>query len=293
MKNLVKRSFSGIIYVAVFITAILCGNFTYYFLTELLIFGALFEFLRIEQCRTGQTLGVFTKSLTYLTAVAFAVYLLFATLLFHHFSEYLYKPQFFLNFLSISIVEFLPILIIIWLIALFYCTFSSKADYNRTLSVGLLSVFYIVLPLSLLDIAYSLFHAKTIILISLIAIWINDTGAYCIGTMFGKHRLCERLSPKKSWEGFWGGMALVIIAGVIYAAVTDQNIFLYAVYGIFISGFATVGDLFESMLKRKAGIKDSGNIIPGHGGVLDRIDSYLFVAYPIIFFTMMIHFLSF
>jgi phosphatidate cytidylyltransferase len=109
-------------------------------------------------------------------------------------------------------------------------------------------------------------------------IWVNDTGAYCVGSTMGKHRLCERLSPKKSWEGFWGGMAFCVIASVIYALIMNYNVLASVAFGIIVSLFATFGDLFESLLKRSAGVKDSGKLIPGHGGVLDRIDSLLFVA---------------
>jgi phosphatidate cytidylyltransferase len=109
-------------------------------------------------------------------------------------------------------------------------------------------------------------------------IWINDTGAYCVGSTMGKHRLCERLSPKKSWEGFFGGMAFCIIASGIYALIAHGDMLTSIAFGLLVCVFATWGDLFESMLKRSAGVKDAGNIIPGHGGVLDRIDSLLFVA---------------
>jgi phosphatidate cytidylyltransferase len=109
-------------------------------------------------------------------------------------------------------------------------------------------------------------------------IWINDTGAYCVGSTLGKHRLCERLSPKKSWEGFWGGMLFCIIASLIYAYISKTPMLANLILAVIVSAFATLGDLFESMLKRSAGVKDAGNIIPGHGGVLDRIDSLLFVA---------------
>lgn len=106
--------------------------------------------------------------------------------------------------------------------------------------------------------------------------WINDTGAYCTGMLFGKHRLFERISPKKSWEGSIGGGIFSVIAAVVMA-----HFFPFMSLGIWIGlaltvvVFGTLGDLTESLLKRTLGIKDSGNILPGHGGMLDRFDSTL------------------
>lgn len=106
--------------------------------------------------------------------------------------------------------------------------------------------------------------------------WINDTGAYCTGMLFGKHRLFERISPKKSWEGSIGGGVFSVIAAVVMA-----HFFPFMSLGIWIGlaltvvVFGTLGDLTESLLKRTLGIKDSGNILPGHGGMLDRFDSTL------------------
>ncbi len=106
--------------------------------------------------------------------------------------------------------------------------------------------------------------------------WINDTGAYCTGMLFGKHRLFERISPKKSWEGSIGGGVFSVIAAVVMA-----HFFPFMSLGVWIGlaltvvVFGTLGDLTESLLKRTLGIKDSGNILPGHGGMLDRFDSTL------------------
>lgn len=106
--------------------------------------------------------------------------------------------------------------------------------------------------------------------------WINDTGAYCTGMLFGKHRLFERISPKKSWEGSIGGGIFSVIAAIVMA-----HFFPFMALGIWIGlaltvvVFGTLGDLTESLLKRTLGIKDSGNILPGHGGMLDRFDSTL------------------
>ena len=107
-------------------------------------------------------------------------------------------------------------------------------------------------------------------------IWLNDTGAFLVGSMIGKHRLFERISPKKSWEGFFGGMVFAMLASQVFAYI-DSEIAWYNWLGlsVVIVIFGTWGDLVESLLKRTLGVKDSGKILPGHGGMLDRFDSVM------------------
>lgn len=106
--------------------------------------------------------------------------------------------------------------------------------------------------------------------------WINDTGAYCTGMLFGKHRLFERISPKKSWEGSIGGGVFSVIAAVVMAHFFPfMSLSIWIGLALTVVVFGTLGDLTESLLKRTLGIKDSGNILPGHGGMLDRFDSTL------------------
>ncbi|OFY59808.1 MAG: hypothetical protein A2V50_08415 [Bacteroidetes bacterium RBG_19FT_COMBO_42_10] len=117
----------------------------------------------------------------------------------------------------------------------------------------------------------------------LILLWTNDTGAYLTGISFGRHRLMERISPKKSWEGFFGGLILtVIIAWLLsgWLGVVDKTGWI--IISIIISISGTYGDLIESMLKRSIGVKDSGTIMPGHGGFLDRFDSAI-ISFPLVF----------
>lgn len=112
-------------------------------------------------------------------------------------------------------------------------------------------------------------------------VWTNDTFAYLTGMMIGKHKLFERISPKKTWEGTIGGAIFTILVGYIISLCTVQDdTILWVIAGVVIAPFATIGDLLESQIKRSLGIKDSGNILPGHGGILDRFDAALF-AIPI------------
>ena len=119
-------------------------------------------------------------------------------------------------------------------------------------------------------------------------LWTNDTGAYLVGSLIGKHRLFERLSPKKSWEGFFGGLILTLLVARFlsgWLGVTDTAGWMVIAFIASVAG--TLGDLLESMLKRSIGLKDSGNVMPGHGGFLDRFDSVM-VAFPLVYFYLAI-----
>lgn len=124
-----------------------------------------------------------------------------------------------------------------------------------------------------------------------IIIWVNDTGAYLVGCSMGKHRLCESISPKKSWEGFYGGLAFSILAGILLGMVLPElsefSIVETAILGAVICIASTFGDLFESVIKRSCGVKDSGHVMPGHGGILDRIDSLIFAAPTILMLILL------
>lgn len=123
--------------------------------------------------------------------------------------------------------------------------------------------------------------------------WINDTGAYCTGMLFGKHRLFERISPKKSWEGSIGGGVFSIIAAIVMAHYFPfMPISIWIGLALTVVIFGTLGDLTESRLKRTIGIKDSGNILPGHGGMLDRFDSTLMAVPAAVVYLYIISFIE-
>jgi phosphatidate cytidylyltransferase len=114
-------------------------------------------------------------------------------------------------------------------------------------------------------------------------LWANDTGAYLTGISLGRHRLMERISPKKSWEGFIGGMVIaVLVAWFISGWLGVVSRYSWIIISVIISIAGTYGDLAESMLKRSLGVKDSGTIMPGHGGFLDRFDSTV-ISFPLVF----------
>lgn len=123
--------------------------------------------------------------------------------------------------------------------------------------------------------------------------WINDTGAYCTGMLFGKHRLFERISPKKSWEGSIGGGVFSIIGAIVMAYFFPfMPISIWIGLALTVVIFGTLGDLTESLLKRTIGIKDSGNILPGHGGMLDRFDSTLMAVPAAVVYLYIISFIK-
>lgn len=155
-------------------------------------------------------------------------------------------------------------------------------DAMSLMSRSALSLVYVAMPIALINPVVCMSNPRMLLVI-FIFIWTFDTGAFVIGSAIGRHRLFERISPKKSWEGVVGGIVCSLGAGwLLYTYCNDffqgplQLEFWLVMAGV-VGVFATFGDLFESLLKRTVGVKDSGNLIPGHGGILDRIDSLLLV----------------
>lgn len=191
-----------------------------------------------------------------------------------------------------SFLILIPMMLILMVVELY----RRQDNPFNSLAHTFFAVLYTALPFSMFPFAafsrtglHSILpHAKIIfspgiIIGFFILIWANDTGAYLSGITFGKHKLLERISPKKTWEGLIGG---IIIASVIawflsgWLGVVDR--IHWVVISLIISVAGTFGDLIESMLKRNTGVKDSGTIMPGHGGFLDRFDSAI-VSFPIVY----------
>ncbi len=194
-----------------------------------------------------------------------------------------------LPFTVMILTGFSPASILVLLLPLIFISFiielyRNKPDPIRQISTSILGAILISLPFSLL--LYSAFltgeYDYKLLLGIYILLWTNDTGAYLTGMSFGKRRLFERISPKKSWEGFFGGLALALIAAWFYGAWAESISRLdWIILSIIIVIFGTFGDLSESLLKRSANVKDSGSFLPGHGGVMDRFDG-MFIAAPMI-----------
>lgn len=139
-----------------------------------------------------------------------------------------------------------------------------------------------------------------IIVAVFVLMWANDTFAYLIGTKFGKHKLLSRISPKKTVEGFLGGMAGALLAGfIIFKIISDYipspekyELWVWVCLAIIVSVFGTIGDLIQSKFKRQAGVKDSGIIMPGHGGMYDRLDSIIYASPFIYAFLLIVDYVS-
>ena len=187
-----------------------------------------------------------------------------------------------------SSTVFIPYLITIiyLLVAELY---AKQEDPIHDWAYTMMSQMYVVLPFSLLNmLAFraapeGIMYVYTLPLSVFVFLWVNDTGAYCCGSLFGKHKLFPRVSPGKSWEGSIGGGVFVLAAAALVWYLTDvydmnptgMGMLEWMGLGLTVVVFGTWGDLVESLFKRTLGIKDSGNILPGHGGMLDRFDSSL------------------
>jgi phosphatidate cytidylyltransferase len=157
--------------------------------------------------------------------------------------------------------------------------YRDKSTPFQNIALTILGLVYVLMPfaawVSYLYPARGIYNSH-IILGYFFILWTNDTGAYLTGSAFGRHKLWERISPKKTWEGFIGGLLLSMgVAYLIAHYYTELNPILWVLIGFIVSIFGTLGDLVESMFKRSLDVKESGGILPGHGGILDRFDGVL------------------
>ena len=265
MKNLIIRTITGAFFVTFVIGSVIWNKWAFAALFLIFSLLGLWEFFKI-----------FKKNLQIGIQKYFG--LLFGAFLFVSIS---------LSAFNIMEVKFLlinvPLLFIVFIIELFL---KNKNPINN-ISIILTGIFYVVLPLSLLmfffNPSFVVGVEKTAFLLGFfILVWSNDTFAYLCGSIIGKHKLFERVSPKKTWEGSIGGAVFTVLIGFLLSKYfVDIDVIDWIFISIIIVFTATIGDLTESMLKRSLKIKDAGNIFPGHGGVLDRFDS-VFIAAPFV-----------
>jgi phosphatidate cytidylyltransferase len=265
MPTFYKRTGSAIVFGAIMLTGLLWDN-QWVFIALACLINALClreYFLLIAKIHPDAYWPTWLKG-------AFQLITLFLILLFSvHTNDAVEK-----TFLGLS--HFLPLLApaLLFMAALF----KKNALSALLLSVG--GIFYITVPMMLFT---NLRNYSFLIPIALVAmIWINDTMAYIVGSFIGKTPFSP-ISPKKTWEGTGGGALLTIVAAAIYGKLcTDQPMYQWILLALVTTVAGTLGDLLESKLKRIADVKDSGNIMPGHGGALDRFDSLL-IAIPLVF----------
>ena len=278
MKNLMVRTLSGLVLVAVFVGAVLGSQWSFGALLLLILVGGQTEFYKLAretglspQRWMGLAVGVLLFALNFIV--------------FRQFSRSVTDE-------AGGAVLYLLLYIGLLLPTLIDCElFRRSATPLANLGATLLGVLYVAVPLSLLlyvpVLAGDGVWRPETVLCYIFIIWANDVFAYLVGMTFGRHRLCERLSPKKSWEGFFGGLAGAVATGLAAAYALDTNYWVWGGLALVASLSGVAGDLVESMFKREAGVKDSGQVIPGHGGVLDRFDALLLSA-PYVFLYLLL-----
>lgn len=278
MKNLMVLTLSGLVLVAVFVGAVLGSQWSFGALLLLILVGGQTEFYKLAretglspQRWMGLAVGVLLFALNFIV--------------FRQFSRSVTDE-------AGGAVLYLLLYIGLLLPTLFVCElFRRSATPLANLGATLLGVLYVAVPLSLLlyvpVLAGDGVWRPETVLCYIFIIWANDVFAYLVGMTFGRHRLCERLSPKKSWEGFFGGLAGAVVTGLAAAYALDANYWVWGGLALVASLSGVAGDLVESMFKREAGVKDSGQVIPGHGGVLDRFDALLLSA-PYVFLYLLL-----
>ena len=266
MKNLIVRTITGIIFVAAVVASFMRPE-AMVLLFSIITGLTVWEFTGLVNERPDVSVNRF------ITTVA-GVYFFYAMT---YFCSDIYAG------VAKSVV-FIPYLvtIIYLLIAELYLR---QKDPIQNWAYTMLSQMYIALPFSLLNVlafnatSQGMVAFNTLLPLSIfVFLWINDSGAYCVGSLLGRHKLFPRISPGKSWEGSIGGAVFVLAAAWAISEFLDQqmlNTIEWLGLGLTVVVFGTWGDLVESLFKRTLGIKDSGNILPGHGGMLDRFDSSL------------------
>ena len=260
MNNTVTRTLSGICFLAIVIAGLLVNKYLYAALITFMMVTMLYEFYRMtmgELFPRTRALAIVLGCCSFLT--------LFFIMAFR---------------LDIRLVGISAILLLVLMVSTLMV--NDKADFKlfAFLYTGLM---YIAAPLTLSNFVVfdqaGNFDGRPMLAFFII-IWASDVGAYCIGMLFGKYskKLFPSVSPKKTWAGFWGGLAFAVLAGLIlvWTGLWAYPWYHAVILSVIMHVAGVFGDLFESQWKRVCDIKDSGNIIPGHGGMMDRFDSALF-----------------
>lgn len=273
MKEVLTRTLSGLVYITLLI---LCLNNEHALLILFFVFGLL-------------SLAEFNKLIQLKNTIPFIIF----TLLYVVFAYW----QFFIPS-NRGLAEATEVLLVITLFVQLFLIkdlFSEKQILLFATKRYLLTTFYISSAFVFMFLIANFHNTfnSIVLLGSFILIWVNDTFAFLVGKNFGKQKLFEKISPKKTVEGFLGGLFFSCVASYFIANFTESLGFTsWLILSIVISVFGTLGDLIESKFKRQAGVKDSGIIMPGHGGLLDRLDSIIFAAPFVYLFLRIIAYVS-
>lgn len=296
MNETLKRSISGAIYIILLLASILFSTESFFILFGIFLIIAIYEFCSLIQIH--KTPSIIFGILLYTSVTLISSYNKITT---DTINKLLNTDFYF----SINTKHLEIILLAITLVVSIKCIlflFYDKIQNTSISSKYLYLLGYIILPfIFITKISFGVKDYNPKIIIGLfILIWTNDTFAFIVGKSVGRNKLFEKISPKKTIEGFIGGVVFSILAGYLISKYyikaspqfSEKSILIWTSIALIVGIFGTIGDLIESKFKRIAGVKDSGAIMPGHGGILDRLDSVIFVA-PIIFlFYQIINYVS-
>ncbi|RKS13810.1 phosphatidate cytidylyltransferase [Flavobacterium sp. 120] len=286
MNETLKRGISGAIYIILLLASILYSTESFFILFGIFLIIAVYEFCNLIQIHKVFPILFATALYSIVTLVSHYNKITTDTIN-HIFNTDLE--------ITINIQQLDVVLLVIALVVSIKCIlflFYDNIQKISTSSKYLYLLGYIILPFVFITkISFGINDYNPKIIIGLfILIWTNDTFAYIVGKSIGRTKLFEKISPKKTIEGFLGGIVFAILAGYLISKYyikanpefSDRSILIWTSIAVIVGIAGTIGDLIESKFKRIAGVKDSGSIMPGHGGILDRLDSVIFVA-PIIF----------
>ncbi len=274
IKDILVRAASGVVMLVVMLSAILASPWSLGALLLVITAGVTWEHLRLSEHCGAQPQKVMAMVLAVLTIVPFALVQTVAG----DVEWWILMMTFFVMIATLAV--------------LFVELFRAKETPIQNIGATLLPIFQVALPIAMLALLPAIgegYNAWRVVAFFSI-IWANDVFAFLVGITLGRHRLCERISPKKSWEGFIGGILAAMGAALLAAHLLGENIAVWAGLGLVTALAAVAGDLIESMFKRAAGVKDSGAIMPGHGGWFDRFDAVL-TATPVavIYLILLMH----
>ena len=279
LKNFIVRTLSGAVLLLVILGALYIGYYGYLALLFLITMSGVWEFYNLSKAKEYEPqrgTGILLSLFIYLAGAVLGL----------SFVDNLGDDGLVLSAFALCGVVLLVGVVL-----------SAEVFRNRTspivnVATTLAGALYVALPMALMAVVplflvgggewnalYFLFY--------LFLVWGNDVFAYLAGVTMGRHKMCERLSPKKSWEGFAGGVLGSLAVGALGACVLNESYVVWIGLALVVSLSSVVGDLVESMFKRDAGVKDSGSIMPGHGGILDRFDAFILSA-PFAFIYLLI-----
>jgi phosphatidate cytidylyltransferase len=286
MNETLKRGISGAVYIVLLLVSILYSTETFFILFGIFLLIAIYEFCNLVDLK--KAFPLFIGFLIYTSVTLISSY--------NNITTERINKTFNANVaININIQQLNIVLLVISLVVSIKCIlflFYDSIQKISTSSKYLYLIGYIILPFVFITkISFGINDYNPKIIIGLfILVWTNDTFAYIVGKSIGRTKLFEKISPKKTIEGLVGGIVFAVIAGYLISKYyikanpqfSERSILIWTSIAVITGIAGTIGDLIESKFKRIAGVKDSGSIMPGHGGILDRLDSVIFVA-PIIF----------